>query len=73
MTRSGYFEIVGTMLEHQRKGLAEAVIFKALHRLKRMGAVVATVTGISISGTALYSAVISRDFDLLVESWIESG
>jgi len=45
VTRAIYFEPVGTAPEHQRRGLAKAVIAEGMRRAKEMGAVVATVGG----------------------------
>jgi GNAT superfamily N-acetyltransferase len=45
VTRATYYEPVGTMPEHQRKGLAKAVIAEGMRRAKEMGALVATVGG----------------------------
>ncbi|MEN6370104.1 MAG: GNAT family N-acetyltransferase [Thermotogota bacterium] len=45
VTRATYYEPVGTMLEHQRRGLAKAVIAEGMRRAREMGALVATVGG----------------------------
>ncbi|MCX6100190.1 MAG: GNAT family N-acetyltransferase, partial [Candidatus Bipolaricaulota bacterium] len=43
VTRATYCEPVGTMPEHQRRGLAKAVIAEGMRRSKEMGALFATV------------------------------
>jgi len=45
VTRAIYFEPVGTAPEHQRRGLAKAVIAEGMRRAKEIGALVATVGG----------------------------
>jgi mycothiol synthase len=45
VTRATYCEPVGTMPEHQRRGLAKAVIAEGMRRSKEMGALFATVGG----------------------------
>ncbi|MBN1875515.1 MAG: GNAT family N-acetyltransferase [Anaerolineae bacterium] len=68
VTRSGYFEPVGTVSEHQRRGLGKAVMSEAMRRLKCMGGVVASVGGFSTAANALYSSVVSPEYELY-ESW----
>jgi ribosomal protein S18 acetylase RimI-like enzyme len=68
MTRDGYFEPVGTMPAHQRRGLAKAVICEGMRRLKRMGATTAHVGGVSAAANALYASVMSPESEL-VERW----
>jgi mycothiol synthase len=54
----GIYEPVCTHPHHQRKGLARALMFEGLHRLKAMGAVDVTVdTGDMIPANALYTAL----------------
>jgi mycothiol synthase len=58
VNRRGIYEPVCTHPDHQRKGLARALMLEGLHRLKAMGAVDATVdTGDMIPANALYSAL----------------
>ncbi len=45
VTRTTYYEPVGTMPEHQRRGLAKAVIAEGMRRSKELGALYATVGG----------------------------
>ncbi len=71
VTRTGYFEPVGTSPNHQRKGLGRAVMTEGLHRLKRMGAIYATVAGYSEAAVGLYSSVMSPDY-MLCERWHKS-
>jgi GNAT superfamily N-acetyltransferase len=72
VTRTGYFEPVGAAPEHHRKGLGKAVMTEALRRLKRMGATLATVGGYSTAANALYSSVMSPDYELCVP-WIKES
>lgn len=59
VTRTGYFEPVGTSPDHQRKGLGRAIMTEGLRRLKHMGARFATVAGYSDAALALYGSVMS--------------
>jgi mycothiol synthase len=68
VSRTGYFEPVGTAPEHQRRGLGKAVMCEALRRVKRMGATLATVAGSSPAANALYGSVMSTEY-LLFEPW----
>ncbi len=52
VTRTGYFEPVGTSPLHQRKGLGKAIMTEGLRRLKQLGALNATVAGFSEAGLA---------------------
>jgi len=49
VTRSGYYEPVGTIPEHQRRGLCTALLYEGMHRLVARGAIHACVGG---GGTA---------------------
>jgi GNAT superfamily N-acetyltransferase len=69
VTRSGYFEPVGTAPAHQRKGLGKAVMCEALRRLQRMGGTQATVGGFTKAANALYGSVMGTDVEL-IERWI---
>ena len=69
-TRTAIYEPVGTVPEHQRKGLARAILTEGLHRLKRMGAVTAFVDGYSQAANALYDSAISPICDLS-EPWVK--
>jgi len=56
VTRTAYFEPVGTAPIHQRRGLGKAVMCEGLRRLKRMGAIMAFVGGYTPAANALYSS-----------------
>ncbi len=68
VTRTGYFEPVGTSPDHQRRGLGKAIMSEGLRRLKHMGAIYATVTGFSEAAIALYASVMSPNASLY-ERW----
>jgi GNAT superfamily N-acetyltransferase len=63
-TRTGYFEPVGTVPEHQRRGLASALCYEGLRRLKQAGATLAIVAGGSPHANALYRSVFGPEYDL---------
>lgn len=63
-TRSAYFEPVGTRPEHQRQGLARALMTEGLRRLKRYGATQAMVVGGSLPANALYASVLGPIYDI---------
>jgi mycothiol synthase len=64
VTRCGYFEPVGTMPEHQRRGLARSLLCEGMRRLKRMGATQTATFGGDLPANALYQSVFGPDFDL---------
>ena len=68
VTRTAYFEPVGTVPVHQQRGLGKAVMCEGLRRLKRMGAVMAFVGGYTQAANALYSSVGFREY-ALSEPW----
>jgi GNAT superfamily N-acetyltransferase len=68
VTRSGYFEPVGTSPDHERKGLARQIMYEGLRRLKALGAVYATVAGYSDAAIALYTNVMGPSVSRL-ERW----
>lgn len=70
VTRTAYFEPVGTMPEHQRRGLARAVINDGLHRIKRNGCTLAFVGAENDGPRALYAAAGFSEFDLS-EAWLK--
>jgi len=70
VTRSAYIEPVGTVPEHQRRGLSRAAITEGLRRLQRMGGTRAFVSGYEVSANALYAAVMSPVHDLF-EQWVK--
>lgn len=63
VTRTVYIEPVVTVPEHQRRGLARAVLTEGLRRLQAMGARRAFVGGLEPGPDALYSAVLSPACD----------
>ncbi len=69
-TRTVYIEPVATVPEHQRRGLARAVITEGLRRVQRMGALRAFVGGYEPGPDALYSSVLSPEHDRL-EQWVK--
>ncbi len=64
VTRCGYFEPVGTMPEHQRRGLGRALLCEGMHRLKKMGATQAMIGGCEPPANALYQSVVGPVYDL---------
>ncbi len=54
VTRTAYFEPVGTEPDHQRKGLATAVMAEGLRRLEKLGCIRAFVGGYEPGTFALY-------------------
>jgi mycothiol synthase len=70
VTRSAYFEPVGTMPAYQRRGLARAIMSEGLRRLQRLGATRAFVGGYEPGANALYSSVLSAEHDRS-EQWVK--
>jgi ribosomal protein S18 acetylase RimI-like enzyme len=70
VTRTGYFEPVATVPEHQRRGLGKAVMTEGLRRLKRMGGTLGTVGGGSPAANALYGSVMGQEYELY-ELWVK--
>ncbi|MGD9141647.1 MAG: GNAT family N-acetyltransferase [bacterium] len=68
VTRTGAFEPVGTVPEHQKRGLAKAVMCEGLKRLKHLGATRAFVGSYSAGAHATYASMGFRDYQLL-EPW----
>jgi mycothiol synthase len=60
----GEFEPVGTVPEHQRRGLARGLMYEGMRRLQRSGATQCMVTGGSVHANGLYQAVMSSSYDL---------
>ncbi len=56
-TRLGYFEPVGVVPEHQRRGLARALLLEGMRRAQAVGATCITVAGYSQAANALYGQV----------------
>jgi mycothiol synthase len=63
VTRTVYIEPVATVPEHQRKGLARALITEGLRRVQRLGALRAFVGGYDSGPDLLYSTVLSPECD----------
>jgi mycothiol synthase len=73
VTRSSYFEPVGTMPEHQRRGLAKAVIAEGMRRAKEIGALVATVGGggeSNPSAEPLYAGMFGKE-GISTTGWVK--
>lgn len=68
VTRSGYFEPVGTSPDHRRKGLGKAILTEGLLRLQRLDASYATVAGYSEPALSLYRSVMQSG-ESLYERW----
>lgn len=68
VTRTGYFEPVGTSPYHQRRGLASALMNEGMRRIKGMGGIYATVAGYSDAAINLYGAVMHCE-PRLYERW----
>lgn len=56
VTRTAYFEPVGTAPAYQRRGLGKAVMCEGLHRLKRIGGTIGYVGGYTQAANALYAS-----------------
>ena len=68
VTRTAYFEPVGTVPEHQRRGLGKAVMIEGLRRLKWLGCDLAFVGSYSEGAGALYASAGFIEYDLS-EPW----
>jgi mycothiol synthase len=68
VTRTGAFEPVATHPDHRRLGLAKAVIHEGVHRLKRLGATLATVGAEEAATHTFYMKVGFTDWDI-IEPW----
>jgi len=71
ITLTAYFEPVGTVPEHRRRGLGKAVMSEGLRRLKRLGATAAYVGSYSPEAHALYSSVGFMEINLS-EIWTKN-
>jgi ribosomal protein S18 acetylase RimI-like enzyme len=71
VTRTAYVEPVGTHPEHQKRGLGKAIISEGLHRVKKLGGVVAYIGGNSNAANSLYSWF--TDEQDLREPWQKEG
>lgn len=70
VTKTGYFDPVGTHPDHQRKGLGLGVITEGLRRLKKLGCRMAYLDGFSVPAKALYNKAGFHDFDT-AEPWVK--
>ncbi|MGD2248444.1 MAG: GNAT family N-acetyltransferase [Candidatus Methanofastidiosia archaeon] len=70
VTRTAYFEPVGTAPVYQRRGLGKAVILEGLRRIKKMGALIAYVGGYSDPANALYRSAGFTQYSLS-EPWVK--
>ncbi|MAT41294.1 MAG: GNAT family N-acetyltransferase [Anaerolineaceae bacterium] len=70
VTQTGYFEPVGTVPEHQQRGLGKTMMIEAMRRLKNMNGLVAMVGGYSPAANALYGSVVSPDEYLMIP-WVK--
>ena len=70
VTRTAMCEPVGTVPEHQRRGLGKVILTEGLHRVKSMGAVMAFVSGFSPAANALYDSAFSPECDFS-EPWVK--
>ncbi|MBA3044668.1 MAG: GNAT family N-acetyltransferase [Candidatus Thermoplasmatota archaeon] len=68
VTRTAYFEPVGTHPDYQRKGLGKACLTEGLRRLKKLGCKRAFVSGHSVPAIGLYKSAGFLENDVS-ESW----
>lgn len=62
-TRTGTFEPVGTVPEHQRKGLGKALMTEGLKRLQQLGAVMVYVSSYGEAAHATYESAGFTNYD----------
>lgn len=67
-TKTGAFEPVGTQPQHQRKGLAKALLTEGLRRMQNLGLVMAYVSSYEPAAHATYASVGFSQYDL-AEMW----
>ncbi len=72
-TRTGVFEPVGTVPEHQRRGLARAVMTEGLKRLERLGARFAYVGSWNDATNALYGDTMGFNGFITLNAWEKRG
>lgn len=70
-TASAAFEPVGTHPDHQRRGLAKALMGEGLRRAYALGATLVTVGSYSEAAGALYASVGFTEFDIN-EPWLKN-
>lgn len=69
-TQTASFDPVGTHSDHQRKGLAKALMAEGLNRVKKLGATLSMVGSFSEEAGALYASMGFTDYELC-ESWMK--
>jgi len=68
-TRSAVCVLVGTVVEHWRRGLGKAVIVEGMHRLQSMGCTRVFATAYDPPADALYGSVMQNH--MLAETWLK--
>jgi GNAT superfamily N-acetyltransferase len=71
LTRTGAFEPVGTVPEHQRKGLAKALLTAGLRLMQNLGVTMAYVSSYETPAHASYASVGFTQYDLS-EMWVKT-
>jgi predicted acetyltransferase len=74
VTRTAYIEPVGTVPEHRRRGLGQAVLLAGLRRLKQRGAELALVASFTAPAHTLYASVGFLQFEVMrpwEKTWYE--
>lgn len=69
-SRSACCVLVGTVPQHQRRGLGKAVMIEGLRRLKRMGGTRVLANGYDPQANALYGSVLGAAD--LTDSWVKT-
>jgi mycothiol synthase len=69
-TKTAAFEPVGTQPQHQRKGLAKALLTEGLHRMQKRGVTMAYVNSGAPAAHAAYASVGFEKYDLS-EMWVK--
>ncbi len=73
VTRTGVFEPVGTSPEHQRRGLARAVMTEGLRKLRELNAVFAYVGSWNEATHKLYGEALGFKDYVILEGWEKSS
>ena len=68
VTRTGYFEPVGTVPEYRHQGIGKSILTEGLIRLKHIGADIAYVSSYTEPAHALYESVGFKEYRIL-EVW----
>jgi len=69
-TRTGLFEPVGTVPEHQRHGLGKSILIEGMIRLQTLGADIAYVGSYGEAAHAFYASVGLQEYRIL-EPWVK--